>query len=79
MIPELEIVNLKPISQIYNTTVETCATLCTYEESVLCRSFTYYLNTGNCLLYKENLADKIYTEIKTQYNQMSNHYSRKFN
>jgi hypothetical protein len=62
-------------TKLYNVSVENCAELCTREDNYFCRSFDYFLDTSQCQLYKENLKDKIYTDLVITQNANSNHYS----
>lgn len=70
--------NVKPQATYYNTSVEVCATMCSYLESFVCRSFDYFVVTNDCFLYKENIKDKIHSNIELVDNAISNHYSSNF-
>jgi hypothetical protein len=70
--------NVKPQSEIFNASVEICSTQCTFLDSFVCRSFDYLFEENRCLLYKENLVDKVHADLKLVENKACNHYSSKF-
>lgn len=67
---------LVPQSRLFNVTAETCAEQCVNEDSYLCRSFVFYFDRNECLMYLENLADEINTDLKMVGNEFANFYSR---
>jgi len=69
-------IGLEAASMIFNVTAERCAEICILEDSYLCRSFNYYLDTGNCGLYKENLVDERSVDLKLEMTEFVDLYSR---
>ena len=63
-------------SIIFNVTVELCAENCIREDSYLCRAFNFFFDTNDCRMYKENLVDKINTDLKLDNYEYANLYSR---
>lgn len=75
-IPKIQL-GVAATSVIANTSIERCAEACSSEDNYLCRSFDYLLDSSACYLYKENLKDKIYKDLKVKTNDMSTHFSSK--
>jgi hypothetical protein len=69
---------VEPQSRLYNVSAETCSEMCIFEDSYLCRSFDYFVDKNTCFLYKENVKDKIYINLKIENNPNCNHYSSKY-
>lgn len=67
--------NVKPEAVYANNSVERCATVCSYMESFICRSFDYLIDENFCLMYKENVKDNIHSNVELIPNKNSNHYS----
>ena len=75
---EQQQLQVAPQTKLANASVEYCAELCSLEDSYLCRSFDYFIETNECQLYKENVKDgKFNASIVAAYNQKTNHYSSK--
>lgn len=65
---------------VFNVSVERCAEICIREDSYLCRSFNYYLDTNDCGLYRENRVDETYggVDLKLEETEFVDLYSRLF-
>ncbi|RMZ95133.1 antigen B membrane [Brachionus plicatilis] len=70
--------NVKPEAKYVNTSVDRCASVCSYMEAFVCRSFDYLIDTNVCWLYKENVKDNIHSNVELFSNKNSNHYSREY-
>jgi hypothetical protein len=69
--------NVAAQAELVNASVEMCSTQCTYMESFVCRSFDFLVDKRTCLMYKENLKDKVHADLQLVENKNCNHYSSK--
>lgn len=70
LLPQI-LLNTKPVSIIYNTSVQTCAQSCTEADTYICLSFDFISINGTCNIYDKNL--KSTDSVKTS---ESSHYTR---
>lgn len=69
--------NVKPHTKYINISVERCASVCSYMEAFVCRSFDFFIDSNVCWLYEENVKDNIHLDVELISNKNSNHYSSK--
>lgn len=77
IVPQTQL-GIQAQTTIRNTTVERCAEQCYLEDGYFCRSFDFFMDRDECNLYKENIKDKPFVDLKLTKNQLCNHYSSKF-
>lgn len=70
--------NAKPQSEYFKTNVQFCAALCIYAEEFLCRSFDFFTDTQNCLLYKDNYKEGASSGVILVPDENANHYSSSY-
>ena len=76
LVPQTQL-SIEPQTKYYNTTVASCAQMCEFIDSYVCRSFDFFINDNTCHLYKENLKDINFPNVVGIANLNCSHYSSK--